>query len=175
MSSDSINNDIEVDSDLPGLQQAIALGNVPLVKQLIQLGHNVEEINYYGYSPLDLAAEQGHLEIMEILLDSGARPWYSHESAPIFQAAQNGQTQAVKLLIERGGFTEMTIDDGYTLLMEAVITSNLDCVKILVEAGADINDKTRFGETAISMAQELEDQEIYEYLIQVAKNQAERN
>jgi hypothetical protein len=60
---------------------------------------------------------------------------------------------------------EKTYADGMTALIHAAKANNLDAVKFLVEQGAKINERTKDGNTAASIAQRNGSAEIYDYLI----------
>ncbi len=49
-----------------------SLGNVSKVRQAIAAGHDVNLRGENGYTALHAAAENGHLEVIQVLLDCGA-------------------------------------------------------------------------------------------------------
>jgi hypothetical protein len=55
-------------------------------------------------------------------------------------------------------------DDGFTALMSAVYIENIDIVNALIEAGAELDIPDKEGETALSMAIEMNFDEIEEAL-----------
>ncbi|UKZ79329.1 hypothetical protein TrVFT333_007079 [Trichoderma virens FT-333] len=57
-----------------GLRQAAIIGNVPMIKLLIRLGHAVDDVNSGRRTALYYAAKKRMLSIMDLLLDSGADP-----------------------------------------------------------------------------------------------------
>lgn len=57
------------------IYHAAQMGQYKVVAKLIETGADVNSIMYMsGYSPLHVAAEHGHLEIVQLLLRSGATP-----------------------------------------------------------------------------------------------------
>lgn len=56
------------------LRQAVALGNVPMIKLLFNLGHDINGMNSGRRTALYYAAKKGMLSIMDLLLDLGADP-----------------------------------------------------------------------------------------------------
>jgi ankyrin repeat protein len=64
-------------SELPALHQAIITfpltKNIELIKQLATPA-NVNEALDNGFTPLHIAASQGNIELIEILLKNGANP-----------------------------------------------------------------------------------------------------
>ena len=67
-------------------------------------------------------------------------------------AAYNGQTSAVKLLVERGADINVDTNDGYTALIYAAFSGDAKIVQILVEAGADVNAINEYGANALIYA-----------------------
>lgn len=56
------------------LRQAVTLGNVPMIKLLLKLGHDINGMNSGRRTALYYAAKNGMLSIMDLLLDLGADP-----------------------------------------------------------------------------------------------------
>ncbi|KAL4868101.1 hypothetical protein BDV12DRAFT_186238 [Aspergillus spectabilis] len=56
------------------LRQAVAIGNAPMIKLLIQLGHDINGMNSGRRTALYYAAKKGMLSIIDLLLDLGADP-----------------------------------------------------------------------------------------------------
>jgi ankyrin repeat protein len=56
------------------LRQAVTMGNVPMIKLLIKLGHDINGMNSGKRTALYYAAKKGMLSIMDLLLDLGADP-----------------------------------------------------------------------------------------------------
>lgn len=98
-------------------------------------------------TPLHIASFCNHLEIVHILLASGADVAAKDVlgSTPLHIAAGQGHTDVVELLVRRGG---ASIDDqnvgGRTPLHEAAVFGREDTVAALVAfgAGVDITDNT---------------------------------
>ncbi|KAL4964644.1 ankyrin repeat domain-containing protein [Aspergillus stella-maris] len=56
------------------LRQAVTTGNVPMIKLLLKLGHDINSMNSGRRTALYYAAKKGMLSIMNLLLDLGADP-----------------------------------------------------------------------------------------------------
>jgi len=64
------------------------------------------------------------------------------------------RVEMVKLLLERGvNPNTPSTDVGYTPLMQAASSANLELVKLLVNAGADLNSENQHGRTALDEAE----------------------
>lgn len=98
--------------------------------------------------PLACAAQDGHLEAVNLLLEYGAninaRDY--HKWTALHHAACEGHAEVVKRLIEAGVDINATDLIGYTALHRAIRPDNEAVVKILLKNGAgnsgDHNDKT---------------------------------
>ena len=75
------------------------------------------------------------------------------DATPLGIAAQGGLEDEVKLLIELGGaYVNGMADAGKTALMAAAQRKQIGAVRILLEAGAAVNQVTGFGVTAVDFA-----------------------
>ena len=72
---------------------------------------------------------------------------------PLGWAAISGQTEVVKLLLEKGAKIDDRHRDGSTALHGAAFLGRVETVKLLLEKGADINIRKDDGMTPIDVAQ----------------------
>ena len=101
-----------------------------------------------GKSPLFLAAQEGHLEIVRFLLEIGANKDQAEKdgTTPLHVAAGGGHLDIVRFLVEAGANNDLLTricqqrriseDDGSTPLHWAAMFGHVDIVRYLVEAGA---------------------------------------
>ncbi|KAK7883404.1 hypothetical protein LTR67_011275 [Exophiala xenobiotica] len=82
---------------------------------------------------LELAATQGHIEVMKLLLENGVDP---KQSSGLCQAARQNLVEAVELLLDAGCEIDK-ISDGYTPLMAAVGEGYVEMAQFLMQRGAD--------------------------------------
>ena len=96
-----------------------------------------------GVSPLWLTAVAGHLDIMKMLVKSGANVNFktSTNSTPLRAACFYGHYEIVKYLVENNA--DMDVDNiaaaDQTCLMLACKKGRLKIAKYLIEMGADVN------------------------------------
>jgi len=69
-------------------------------------------------------------------------------------AAQEGDVQTIKALLDSGVDVNAKGYSGMTALMQASKNNHIDCVNILLNAKAGVNIKNELGRTALKMAQE---------------------
>jgi len=89
------------DMDLGLLGTNILHGDLHAVKQLIQLGTDVNSASSDHKSALFYACERGHYDIVECLLEHGANV-NCKGPRPLIAAVQNGDAKCVKLLLKHG-------------------------------------------------------------------------
>jgi ankyrin repeat protein len=134
----------------PALHWSVRVDNVEMARTLIGAGANVKLANRYGITPLALATSNGSTEMMRVLLDAGADANAVDPTGEtmLMTAARVGVTSAVRLLLDRGAAVNTT-DDGFqqTALMFAVREHHPEVVSVLLAKGAQINARTRIGNT----------------------------
>ena len=110
------------------------------LEELLQQPRNPDESNTDGKTPLFHAAEQGHVQHMELLLEAGAKtdePEFAQGQTHLFPAARNGHLDVVQFLAGVGAGKDQADKNGRTPLWVAAQNGHLDIVRFLVEFGAD--------------------------------------
>jgi len=123
-----------------------------------------------GTSPLSAATRQYHHEVMRILIAAGgdAHEVTDHGGSLLALAASHGHIDGVRVLVAAGANPNREqIDRYYTILMQAAgacshrsganLADRVAFVRLLIEAGADVNAATSEGATPLS-ATEGEDE-----------------
>ena len=113
-------------------------------------------------TPLIIAARNGHLNSVKILLGYGADieargtlkigNEVIEGCTPLWAAASFGRLDVVKLLIEQNADVDGRTSTGSTPLRTAAINGHLDVVRCLVESGADVNARTITENTPLIVA-----------------------
>ena len=113
-------------------------------------------------TPLIIAAHNGHLNSVKILLQYGAdiedRGTLKIEDqviegcTPLWAAAAFGRLDVVKLLIEQNADVDGRTSTGSTPLRVAAHEGHLDTVRCLVESGADVNGRNFEESTPLTVA-----------------------
>jgi ankyrin repeat protein len=70
-------------------------------------------------------------------------------------SADNGHTEIVKVLIQKGAALNTQDFDGWTALMKAVYGKHVEIVQTLIKNGADVNSKNVGGYTTLFVAEEI--------------------
>lgn len=79
-------------------------------------------------------------------------------------ACKFNHDEIAKQLILRGANLEVKDRTGATPLLHAVCNSNFDCIKLLVESGADLMQTDDFGMSALKLAKSKNLDAIYKFL-----------
>ncbi|CAN0187921.1 unnamed protein product [Pylaiella littoralis] len=103
-----------------------------------------------GWTPLMVAAGNGHTPFMRLLLDEGVDPGVANNSerTALHRAAARGRDKALKLLISKKAKVDGKDKCGYTGLHLAAMHDEAEAMRALLEAGADIEVKDALGYTA---------------------------
>lgn len=82
----------------------------------------------------------------------------------LLTAAEQGNLNKVKELVNAGVNINIADDTGHTALHFAARTGRLPIVKFLIEKGANINAQSKFFETPLRQAQKFNKTEVINYL-----------
>ncbi|MCK5652126.1 MAG: ankyrin repeat domain-containing protein, partial [Gemmatimonadetes bacterium] len=122
-----------------------------------------------GRTPLHHSVRGGHLVVTELLLEGGADVGArdAEERTPLHDAADAGDPDAARILLAHGSDVMAREFRGRTpLYLACNWGDNLEVVRILVEAGADVNDRTPTrGEEILFSTLFYGPQEIIDYLL----------
>ncbi|MHC4740827.1 MAG: ankyrin repeat domain-containing protein [Planctomycetota bacterium] len=147
---------------------AISSGDTAALKAMLDRRPDlIEERGDMGATPLHTAAEQGHAEIMKLLIERGMDPsqadWIAR--SPLHVAAAKGHAEAVAALLEGGAKHSPGNHQSDTPLHLAADAGHVDVVRILIEAGADINDKDYRNQTPLDRARDRGRKKVVELLL----------
>jgi len=102
-------------ADESALMLAALKGELTLCQLLIKKG---ADVNKPGWAPLHYAATNGHLDVMNLLLEENAYidAASPNGSTPLMMAAHYGSASAVKLLLEAGADPSLKNAQGFSAL-----------------------------------------------------------
>ena len=139
------------------LAQAATVGNVNDVRIFLQ--RDPQAIHRTGANnmlPIQLAADNGHSEVIKLLLQAGADVNAPHEkvqATPLQYAAAAGRLDAVRVLLAAHAKVDAVDNQGRTPLMWAASKGQVPVIQELLQHGADANLKAHNGWTALKYAQ----------------------
>lgn len=130
------------------LLAACVLGDTNAARALVLQDPGLATIPAGEVTPLRLAAYYGHCELIELLLDHGARHDVSASHAqdfPLHLSARRGHSDAVAALIRRGANVNASNHLGVTPLLASAQQQNPEVIRFLAEAGADLEARAECG------------------------------
>ncbi|XP_054210687.1 ankyrin repeat domain-containing protein 6 isoform X25 [Homo sapiens] len=142
-------------------------GQTENVVQLINKGARVA-VTKHGRTPLHLAANKGHLPVVQILLKAGCDLDVQDDGdqTALHRATVVGNTEIIAALIHEGCALDRQDKDGNTALHEASWHGFSQSAKLLVKAGANVLAKNKAGDTALHVAAALNHKKVAKILLE---------
>ena len=133
---------IEADAYNKSLISAAETGEVHMIALLIAAGADVNITDNSDSTPLLLAAEEGHIECVQLLLSApgiDVNMANQYGKTPLFRAAEIGYTECVRLLLAAPGIDINKPNEyDFTPLSEAIFNGHTECAN-LIRAACDIS------------------------------------
>jgi len=129
------------ETSLTPLEIAASLGHANMVRKLIELGANPDGDGEYT-RPIQHAVTAGSAETVAVLLKAGADANLTantNDYPPLCSAADAGDLDIVRLLVEAGAHLDASGPTGNAPLFMAAYRGHLQVIDYLVDKGADIN------------------------------------
>lgn len=122
---------------------ACRAGYIQVVKHLVEKGARVNDRNSFGLSPLILSAAVGHFEVAKFLIDNGA------------------------------DINAKDVDFHDTALMWAINENHVDIAILLINSGANLDEKNKAGQIALLRAEVKKQDEVIKALLAKGARNAE--
>jgi len=167
-SSTKQSNPLDVEDYLDSIEDLAGTGSG---RELLSRVVNMTDVN--GNTALHYSVSHGNFDVVSVLLDSKvANPNVLNKAGytcimliSLAQIINDTHRAVISRLFEVGDVNLRASQHGQTALMLAVSHGRLDMVKILVDAGADLNVRDEDGSTALMCAAEHGYMEMVKYLM----------
>lgn len=149
---DEINS---VKSGMTPVMLAASLGKSEHIVVLVNNGADPNKKGSSNRTALQYAAAYNHIDAAKRLIEAGADLDGADNSGltPLIMAADRGYTELGKVLVAAGANVNAQMKPkGYTALMDAAESNNLDFVLILIGKEVDPFLKDKYGRTALDLA-----------------------
>ncbi len=136
------------------ISKAINKNDIKTVKELVEKGIDLETYNKYGVTLLMTAVGIQNKEIVLYLLSKGAKVngrSKDNNSTPLLEAAQNGNYEIAKILIDNGADIHKFVTT-VNPIHDAARNGNTKVVQLLLNKGVDVNIKDKKGFTPLIWA-----------------------
>ena len=143
------------------LHISISSQNIGVIKELIAAKANLEIVNKEGYTPLMLAMDLAYVDILAAFFEPNA-------DGTIPQIKTEPQ-EIIHLLIQAGANIHNENPEDLSPLKMSSLCGDIETVKMLIAAGADITQADSEGNTALTLARQSENTEIANLLEKAAE------
>jgi ankyrin repeat protein len=164
------------DDGLTALMRAASNKNPKITSLLLEAGADVNAKDNDGNTALMIASEYGDAAVVSQLLKAGAEVNAKNNDGytALMRASKSSDRDIVSLLLKVGADVNAKSNEGYTSLMEvskydnlrdfltslleadSIVNTMAEVIKILADAGADVNVKNSLGRTALGVLIEEE-------------------
>jgi ankyrin repeat protein len=160
--------DSEAKQDTP-LHHAARQGLFKFVKKLLELNAEVNSCNYYKSTPLLLASQFGHVDVVQLLLDYNADIYVQDNDGDTPLHVSVGHVEVTQMLLDRGAEVNSRDKNGWTPLHRVAKPwegkkSDAQVVQLLLDHGADVHACDNNGKTAFEVAFDLGEHGIFTLL-----------
>lgn len=157
------------------LYLAAATNHLDVIDYLVQSGASINLWDQDGVTPIMVACIEGHLEAVSLLSNHGARLDIldKDDKSILFHAAEKNRPEIITLILKNHrGMELMFLNDQYDNLPihAACAKGNLDCVVLLGDRGADIDNKNEDEQTPLHLAATNGHFKVVEVIVQKDRN-----
>ncbi|XP_075882619.1 E3 ubiquitin-protein ligase MIB2 isoform X1 [Nelusetta ayraudi] len=146
-----------------------AHGSASKVRELVQKYPDKVDIKNQGKTALQVAAHQGHMEVVKALLQANGSVEVKDEDGDtaLHYTAFGNQAEIARLLLSKGANVNLLNNSLCTALHIAVNKGFTDMVRVLTEHSADVNLQDSYGDTPLHDAIAKDFRSIIEILVLV--------
>lgn len=161
------------------LTKAVGRDDLEAARDLLVTGvdPNGKDENYDKVTPLFLAVENGNIEMVEMLINFGAKinARDGSKQTPLMRVDDDATGELVDLLIRFGAKVDLADKNGNTALILAAGSADAEVISALIDAGADIRTRNKEGQTALMEAAWYSDLEAVKVLLEAGSEVNAKN
>lgn len=169
---------LEVSQERKALSEAIEMKNAALVKSIMEsYSIDVDALSKECKTPLMESAYHGDLASVRYFIGKGANVNFKEaasQDSPLKNALANFSRKGddliadiLQALVDAGAYINEPIFSWHpSSFMIACSENGIKCVQIFIDAGVNLEEKTKEGKTALMFAVEKENVEIASFLIE---------
>jgi ankyrin repeat protein len=141
------------EAEKTALMAAAEKGRLEVARFLTEHGADINAPDSWGFSALVRALKNGHWDVARLLVEKGAdvnsKPTEQHSftQTPFTMAASFGDPGMLQFLLDHGADIETVNGDGKTALLIVAEIGCVDCVRLLIDRGADVHSAASFFDT----------------------------
>ncbi|XP_057810433.1 potassium channel AKT1-like [Salvia miltiorrhiza] len=141
-----------------------------LLQRMLKRGLDPNELDRDGRNPLHLAASNGSIECVLLLLDHGADPNIrdSEGKVPLWDAILGRHEVVIKALVDNGA--TLASGDIGEFACYAAEQDNIELLKEITKFGGDVTSLSSSGTTALHTAVSQDKLEVVKFLIEQGAN-----
>ena len=157
------------------LHFAAERGQKKSVERLIQLGAMVNVSDDWGMTPLIQAVNSGNVDTVRVLLNNGARMEMTDLRGfnALMYAARGGHSDILRVLLEHGSGVNVP-GQKTSPLHQASTFGHLECVQLLLKAGAEPFMRDIHGQLPIELATQTDQVDVVKCLLSCKRARANR-
>lgn len=123
----------------------------------LRYGADPNNMDVTGRTPLLHAVDSHNIPCLRIILEAGGHPNPTmptgiFRSSPLTAAGFAGMPEMLKMLLDFEANPNACNPEGLTALHSVARTQNVDCARLLLEFGADLNAMSSNGRTPLTTA-----------------------
>lgn len=118
------------------------LNRIEMFSSLMSLpGINLDDKNVIGETPIQIAVENGYVDLVKLLLKNDVDPVNKNDRGQtlLHRATRNSDLELMNLLLEHSDVLNTPDIDGITPLSLAILQVDMELVELLIDSGADVN------------------------------------
>ena len=127
------------------------------IRELLQHGGKATLRDHMGDNALDCALMCSQYDIAKLLLRGDAELKDRHIDKAFLLAVESGQLDIVEVLVARGANLDYKLESDSRAIFYAIYNKHYDVVLYLIDAGADFNCKSFYGESFSGLASRIDD------------------